>query len=921
MENKYKSPTIRVEWEDYPENFTKERKLRVKSYFQKKYNTQKISIILKPKKIKQSDQTEIISENLFDLNYQKKLIKEYVLLNGKNIDSEFIERLDDRVNEKLITKKDLSFKINECKIKTIEFSNFLSYGENNQINFEKIPGITIINSSPGNASGKTTLLNSIVFLLFGSTFSTKKNEEIFNLYTDKNEVRVSGIIQIDDSDFRLDRILTRKPKKKGSADWSYSSVFNFFKLNSDGTEVNETEEQRKETEKVLKQNIGDIDDFLLTIIATSDNLEDLIHAGATDRGKIFSRFMGLDILQEKGDICKTLYTEYQKGLKSNQYNTEELKNGIDLHKEEISKIKEDILNRQTKIESIKIDLMSLHKQKDDLLQSIIKIDPEVVKLSYTTLLSDKSLSETTLLEKEVQYLNLKSDVEGLDHHYDETKYNSQLEKEKELLSILSKYKSNLDTIKEENTKLKIKLSEKDLIDKTIIDLENKIKEKEISILEHTFNQEALDTIITELGVITNERVNNNKDIQSTLELIKQLEEGEFCPTCKRKLEDVDHTDEIHQLKQKVVDLKVKNETNMTLLTELNGKINIQKDEKLKLENNLLIEKEIDKLKSSIDVNNTKLESMTEAQTTIEVNNDRISKGEVLINSKQSELVIILEDIKYQKEQKGVLETKLNNEILLSRIELDVERLKNKLNTLLLNIHKYEDNVVNIENNKQIEVKTNILQFDINTKSDEMNGYNEDVAVFQVNIENIGKGILDKENTIKIITTEEKYIKTFDFYIDMFGKNGIVKLILRDKIPYINDRLNDILGDLTDFSVNILLNDKKELEFVMTENNTGLSKFLYTGSGFERTMGALALRHILVEINCLPKFNMLFLDEVLGKVSHTNYDKVEMLLNKIKDTYDNVLFITHIEETRNWGEFVIQVIKEDNISRIDLIGVN
>ena len=921
MENKYKSPTIRVEWEDYPENFTKERKLRVKSYFQKKYNTQKISIILKPKKVKQSEQTEIISENLFDLNYQKKLIKEYVSLNGNNIDSEFIERLDDKVNEKLITKKDLSFKINECKIKSIQFSNFLSYGDNNQINFEKIPGITIINSNPENQGGKTTILNAIVFLLFGSTFSTKKNEEIFNLYTDKNEVKVSGVIQIDDHDFRLDRTLTRKPKKKGSTEWSYSSVFNFFKLNPDGTEVNETEEQRKETEKVLKQNIGDIDDFLLTIIATSDNLEDLIHAGATDRGKIFSRFMGLDILQEKGDIGKTLYTEYQKGLKSNQYNTEQLKGEIDLHKEEITKIREDILDRQTKIDTIKLDIIDLNTQKDNLLKDIIKIDPEVVKLSYTALLGDKSLSETTLLEKETQYLNLKTNIDGLEHHYEETKYNSLLEKEKELLSVLSKYKSNLDTIKEENTKLELKLSEKDLIDKTIIGLENQIKEKESSILEHMFNQEVLDTLNEEDKSLTLERNHNSMDKVSTQNLIKQLEEGEFCPTCKRKLEDVDHTEEINQLKDKVSKIEIIIDNNINDLVELNSKINIQKGEKLKLDNNLLIEREIEKLKSSIEINKTRLESMTEAQNTIETNKGRISKGEVLIGSKQSELDVILEDIKYQKEQKGILDTKLNNEILLSRIELDVERLKNKLNTILSNIQKYEDNVVNIENNKTIEAKTNVLQFDINTKSDEMNGYNEDVAVFQVNIENIDKTILDKENTIKTIAIEEKYIKTFDFYIDMFGKNGIVKLILRDKIPYINDRLNDLLGDLTNFSIKVNMNDKKELEFVMSDNATGLDKFLYTGSGFEKTMGALALRQVLVEINCLPKFNMLFLDEVLGKVGKMNLDKVEMLLSRIKDNYDNVMFITHNEETKSWGDFNIVVTKEDNISRIDLVGMN
>jgi hypothetical protein len=34
-----------------------------------------------------------------------------------------------------------------------------------------------------------------------------------------------------------------------------------------------------------------------------------------------------------------------------------------------------------------------------------------------------------------------------------------------------------------------------------------------------------------------------------------------------------------------------------------------------------------------------------------------------------------------------------------------------------------------------------------------------------------------------------------------------------------------------------------------------------------------------------------------------------------------MFITHNEETKSWGDFNIVVTKEDNISRIDLIGMN
>jgi DNA repair exonuclease SbcCD ATPase subunit len=439
MTKKYKNPTIRVEWEDNPENFTQERKNRVKSYFQKKYNAKNVSVILKAKKVKKTEQDEIITDNLYDLNYQKKLIKEYVKTNAKDISAEFLDKLDNKVNEKLTAKKDITFKINECKIKSILFNNFLSYGENNTLDFTKLSGLVTINGplNNGNMVGKTTLLNAVVFLLFGTTFSTKKNEEIFNLYTNENEVKVSGVIEIDGDDYNLERVLTRKPKKKGSAEWSYSSVFNLYKLNPDGTEMNETEEQRRETEKSLKESIGDIEDFLLTIVATSNNLEDIIDSGATDRGKIFSKFMGLDILQEKADICKTLYTEYQKGLKSNQYNIEELKTSIEENKNKLDVLKNDIDSNQKEIDVIVEVLSTLRSGKDDLLKEMVKIDPEVSKLNYSSLLSDKSSLEVSIKEKTEQYDKIKMDVDHLEHHYDEVKYNEMLSSEKELLSLLS----------------------------------------------------------------------------------------------------------------------------------------------------------------------------------------------------------------------------------------------------------------------------------------------------------------------------------------------------------------------------------------------------------------------------------------------------------------------------------------------------
>ena len=45
---------------------------------------------------------------------------------------------------------------------------------------------------------------------------------------------------------------------------------NFQKVMADGSIQNLEGEQRRETDDFIKKSIGDVDDFLLTIIATSD---------------------------------------------------------------------------------------------------------------------------------------------------------------------------------------------------------------------------------------------------------------------------------------------------------------------------------------------------------------------------------------------------------------------------------------------------------------------------------------------------------------------------------------------------------------------------------------------------------------------------------------------------------------------------
>ena len=125
------NPYVQVVWEDTPENFTQEKIKSVKSYFQKKYASNNVNVITKVKPVEDTDiQSVDISFNILDQNYQKELIKSY--LKSKSADEQYdnILKIDSQVENKLVLNETEVTPFKKWFIKRIEFSNFLSYGDN-----------------------------------------------------------------------------------------------------------------------------------------------------------------------------------------------------------------------------------------------------------------------------------------------------------------------------------------------------------------------------------------------------------------------------------------------------------------------------------------------------------------------------------------------------------------------------------------------------------------------------------------------------------------------------------------------------------------------------------------------------------------------------------------------------------------------
>jgi len=260
------NPYLQVIWEDTPENFTQERIKSVKQYFQKKYVTTNVNVITKVKLVEDDTmQTVDVSFNIMDKNYQIELVKSFLQSKGYDSYTEEVLKLDNAVENKILSTSEEVAAFKKWYIKKIEFSNFLSYGENQVLDFEKCGGITVVESDPPNFGGKTVLtVDLLMFLFFNTTTKTNKAEEIFNRFTDKDKVSVRGYITIDGEDYIIVRNIERKKSKAG--EWNVKTELDFFKILADGQLQNFTGEQRRETEKFMKNSIGEQEDFLMTIL-------------------------------------------------------------------------------------------------------------------------------------------------------------------------------------------------------------------------------------------------------------------------------------------------------------------------------------------------------------------------------------------------------------------------------------------------------------------------------------------------------------------------------------------------------------------------------------------------------------------------------------------------------------------------------
>ena len=256
-----------------------------------------------------------------------------------------------------------------------------------------------------------------------------------------------------------------------------------------------------------------------------------------------------------------------------------------------------------------------------------------------------------------------------------------------------------------------------------------------------------------------------------------------------------------------------------------------------------------------------------------------------------------------------------NKLIKSKLELTLESNELKKSKLDDKLKRYFDVQEKIKKNNEIEqklIKANIL---IEELEREKRQYENTVTSNGVLIKSLNEKIIKNNEYIVTITQEFEKERIYKIYSEIFGKNGISKIIMKTMMPLINSELQRLLQDSSYFRLEIRISDKNEVEFWMIDNSTGVEKLMVSGSGYERTIASLAIRAVLSKVCSLPKPNIIVFDEVFGKISNDNLEMVSEFFSKIKEYFEKIFVITHNPLVTNWADSIVKINKLDNISKV------
>lgn len=232
--------------------------------------------------------------DLTDIATQHTLIGQWLGRNYSTLDPDVlaaIQNINKDLNSK-IAHDDYSRNIHWRPL-NFKFSNMFSYGEDNQIDFTDMKGVYGIFAA--NASGKSSIMDALMFCLYDKTPRAFKGDHIINNRKDTFECELT--FEINNEVFGIKRVGTRKKNGDVKVDAS------FWKIQDNGDKLSLNGEDRRDTNANIRSYVGTYEDFVMTALSSQNSNSLFIDKSHSERKDLLIQFMGLNIFDRLFDAA------------------------------------------------------------------------------------------------------------------------------------------------------------------------------------------------------------------------------------------------------------------------------------------------------------------------------------------------------------------------------------------------------------------------------------------------------------------------------------------------------------------------------------------------------------------------------------------------------------------------------------------
>ncbi len=847
----------------------------------------------------------------------------------------------------------------------LTISGFLSYQERQEIDFDSFDIACI---SGANGSGKSSLLDAITWALFGQ--ARKRDDSLIN--SQSKQAEVSYTFLYEGNTYRIQRV---KPEGK-------STILEFQIQTENGDWKALTDRTMRGTEALIEETLSlDYETFVNASFFLQGKADQFTQQRPADRKRILSNILGLEVwetyrrktsIKRRGinseitgldgrlaEINQELGEEPQRkdSLKQLNNNLKTINTALEIQKKnlEIAKNQNAALEEQKNmLETISGQLNTARSNLSELKEKLSSRTAE--KEEYQILLSEQEKIE----QKNEEWLKTRLELEEWDKTSQQ--FNQQEKLRRDPLLLIENQRSRLETEKNHLVTKKIEVeksgTEKVELENKYKDLEKTVKELENSMIERDNIKAELDQAIELQAKAAAENPVLKEEMNKLKARLDQLgsHEEPDCPICGKPLSPEDRDNLIEEISREGKERGDKFRENSKLLEKADNQVNELKE----------------KLKGLDGLDTKYLNSSREYdQTAVKINQieEMISAWEKDESFKLKEITESLEQETYSPDARLQLQ-KIDQELI--KIGYDVEThdkvrkkesslrsieeeylklktanaalspLEREISDIQVQIEKqteqsqnteeehnklkesYEDSLSKIPDLLETEREMLKVQEDENKLRQEVGAAQQKVNVLETLKSR--KAELEAERSELTINLSQ-----YQELERAFGKDGVPALLIEQALPQIERKANEILqslsgGDMTiSFVTQKEYKDKKRSDLQETldlriRDGQGERDYeMFSGGEAFRINFAvrLALSEVLSQ-RAGAKLQTLVIDEGFGSQDEVGMQRLVYAINSIKDRFEKILVITHIDSLKEAFPTRIEVEKTNSGSVVNII---